>query len=141
MADNTTLTTDASKEQVLYANILNKGMLIGLAILLITFALYVFGVMKPFIPVTELSSYWHMSAHDYLQTLKIPDGWGWITMLKFGDFLNFIGIAFLSAVTIICYAAIVPILFKNNDKVYGTLAILEVLVLTLAATGILSAGH
>ena len=36
-----------SPEQLLYANILNKGMLAGLIILLITFALYVFGIVSP----------------------------------------------------------------------------------------------
>lgn len=129
-----------SPEQMLYANILNKGMLIGLAILVVTFALYVFGVIKPFIPVSELSNYWHLPVHDYLQKADIPAGWGWLGMLGYGDFLNFIGVAVLAGVSIICYAAIVPTLWKSGDKICTVIAILEVIVLTAAAIGIFGSG-
>ncbi len=49
-----------SPEQVLYADILNKGMLAGLVVLLITFALYVFGIVSPYVPLDKLSNYWGM---------------------------------------------------------------------------------
>ena len=97
-----------SPEQVLYANILNKGMLLGLVILLITFALYVFGIVSPYVPLDELSRYWSQPVNDYLHELDIPTGWAWLGMLGYSDFLNFIGIAFLAGVSIICYIAIVP---------------------------------
>jgi hypothetical protein len=50
-------------------------------------------------------------------------------------------VAILAGVTIICYAAIVPTLLKNNDKVYAILAVLEVIILSAAASGILAVGH
>ena len=62
-------------------------------------------------------------------------------MLGHGDFLNFMGIAVLAGVTILCYAALVPMLVKRKDPIYAALAILEVIVLALAASGILAAGH
>lgn len=132
---------EASDEQVLYASLLNKGMYLGLLMLFITFALYVFGIVDPYIPVEKLSDYWTLSSHEFLEHFNIQDGWGWVAMLGYGDFLNFIGIAFLSAVTIICYAAIVPTLLKNKDTIYAVIAILEVIVLTAAASGLISAGH
>ena len=61
-------------------------------------------------------------------------------MLGKGDFLNFVGIAFLAGVTIPCYIRIIPILFAKKDTTYAILAIVEVLVLALAASGILKAG-
>ena len=131
----------ATKEQLLYAGILDKGMKIGLVILVITFGLYLFGVLKPHIPVEELPQYWSMSVHDYLQAADIGTGWSWLGNLGEGDLLNFVGIAFLAGVTIICYLAIVPGLMRNKDTAYVVLAILEVLVLVLAASGILKAGH
>jgi len=130
----------ASPEQVLYANILNKGMLAGLLIILITFALYVFGIVSPYVPLDELSKFWSMPVNQYLHELKIPAGWAWLGMLGYSDFLNFIGVAFLAGVSILCYIAIVPTLIKNGDTVYAILAILEVIVLTLAATGIFGSG-
>lgn len=129
-----------SPEQVLYANILNKGMLLGLVVLLITFALYVFGIVQPYVPLDELSNYWSLGVSDYLRELNIPAGWAWLGMLGYSDFLNFIGIAFLAGVSIICYIAIIPTLWKNDDKIYVVLSVLEVIVLTAAATGIFGSG-
>jgi hypothetical protein len=61
-----------------------------------------------------------------------------MTMLGKGDFLNFLPVAILSGVTIFCYLAIVPGLFKRGDK---AMAIIEVIILTLAASGLLAVGH
>lgn len=141
MADANEPKLDASPEQLVYANILEKGMYFGLLILFITFALYVFGIMKPYIPVGDLSHYWSMSVHEYLTEARIQPGWGWAAMLGYGDFINFIGVAILAGVTIICYLAIVPTLLRNKDIVYAVIAVLEVVVLSLAASGILAAGH
>ncbi len=81
-----------------------------------------------------------MPVNKYLAATHIHTGWSWLDMLGKGDFLNFVGIAFLAGVTIVCNLRIIPILLKKKDIVYAILAILEVLVLTLAASGILKAG-
>jgi hypothetical protein len=130
----------ATEEQVSYAKILDLGMKAGLLALIITFIIYLTGFFTPHIPVNDLSKYWGMPVHEYLEHTKIHPGWAWLSMLNKGDFLNFVGIAFLAGVTMICYIAIIPILFKKKDSVYGVIAIIEVLVLALAASGILSAG-
>ena len=116
-------------------------MYIGLAILLVTFAIYALGLMEPFIAKGNISACWSMSVHDYLECTNIKTGWSWLGMLKYGDFLNFIGIAILAGVTIICYLAIIPLLLRNKDKVYAVLAFLEAVILALAASGILAVGH
>jgi hypothetical protein len=134
-------TLEASPEQLLYARILEIGMYIGLLVLFVTFGLYAFGIVDPYIPLDEISNYWSMNVNDYLEHAEIKAGWAWLGMLKYGDFINFIGVAILAGVTIICYAAIVPTLLKNNDKVYATLAVLEVIILSAAASGILAVGH
>jgi hypothetical protein len=140
MDEKTNALLKATPEQILYAKVLEKGMYIGLLILLITFGLYAFGVMDPYIPLNKLSNYWSMNVNDYLHHTNIKAGWAWVGMLKYGDFVNFIGIAILAGVTILCYAAIVPTLLKNKDRVYAVLAILEVIILSVAASGILGAG-
>ncbi len=58
-----------------------------------------------------------------------------------GDYLNFVGIALLAAVTIVCYIGILPNLFRKKDWIYATIAVLEVLILVLAASGIVAVGH
>lgn len=141
MQEKTNDLLKATPEQILYAKILEKGMYIGLLILFITYALYVFGIMDPYIPLDKISNYWSMNVHDYLEHTQIKAGWAWLGMLKYGDFINFIGIAILAGVTIICYAAIVPTLLKNKDTVYAILAVIEVIILSAAASGILAVGH
>jgi hypothetical protein len=128
-------------EQIRYANVLEKGMYVGLACLLVTFALYVFAIMPPHIPLESLSEHWTKNVHEYLHDAEIEAGWGWVSKLGCGDFVNFIGIAILAGVTVVCYAAIIPLLLKKKDFVYATLAVLEVLVLVAAASGIIAVGH
>jgi len=130
----------ATEEQLAYAKLLDFGMKLGLLALIITFIVYLSGILSPYIPVNDLPRYWGMSVHNYLEATGIHPGWTWVGMLGKGDFLNFVGIAFLAGVTILCYLRIIPILFRKKDTVYGILAILEVLVLVLAASGILKAG-
>ncbi len=129
-----------AEEQLEYASVLDVGMKLGLLLLLVTFAIYVLGVLTPHIPVDDLPKYWSLPLKKYLAATGIHPGWGWVHMLREGDFLNFIGIAFLSGVTILCFLKVIPIFFRKSEFVYGWLAVLEVLVLVLAASGVLRGG-
>lgn len=140
MADHSYKSLEAGPEQVLYATVLEKGMLLGLAILLLTFLIYISGIIKPYIPVTEIPNFWSMSVSEYLHKANVHPGWNWISLLGYSDFLNFIGIALLAGITIGCFLSIIPTLWKNNDKVYALLSLLEAIILSVAASGILGTG-
>jgi len=130
----------ASEEQMAYAGVLNIGMWLGLAILVITFFVYISGVLPSYVPIDDLPKYWTMRVHDYNVALHAPTGWNWVSLVGKGDYLNFIGIAMLSGLTILCYLVILPILFRKKDTAYAVIAIVEVLVLSLAASGLLKVG-
>jgi hypothetical protein len=130
----------ATEEQLAYAKLLDAGMKLGLLILVVTFIIYLTGILTPHVPVNDLPKYWKMSVHKYLTATGIHPGWAWVGMLGKGDFLNFIGIAFLAGVTLICYVRIIPILLRKKDTIYAVLAVVEVLVLALAASGVLKSG-
>jgi hypothetical protein len=138
-----------SDEQLLYAKILETGVYLGLLVLVVTFALYVFGLIEPAVPLADLPRYWVLNVHDYLNAVNVEHlhhdhlitGWSWITMLGKSDYLNFSGIALLSGVTVACYVGIVPTLIRKRDFVYAALAVLESLILALAASGLLGVGH
>jgi len=132
--------TKVSEEQITYANILNIGMSVGFVILCITFLLYVFGVFPSFVPIEELSRHWGKKVHQFNHDLQAPTGWNWVHFIGKGDYLNFIGVAILAGLTIVCYLAILPALLRKKDMPYVIIAIAEVLVLTLAASGVLRAG-
>lgn len=140
--------TQATEEQVQYAAVLEKGMYAGLALMVITFALYVLGIMPPIVPVSEISIYWSTPVHQYLVAINnnflhwdhLPTGWSWMKLLGYGDFLNFLPVAILAGVTILCYIVITPGLFARKDKAMALMAIGEVVILTLAASGLLATG-
>ena len=126
--------------QLAYANLLFYGSWLGLLVLVITYIIYLGGVMTPYIPISEIPDYWAMNVHEYVHEAQAPTGWGWFTMLKYGDFLNFLGIAFLAALTILCFLTLLPGLISRKDTAYVVICLLEVAVLTLAASGILKVG-
>lgn len=144
------LTREASYEQLLYANVLEKGMGIGLVLMLITFSLYVFGVIHPTVPLEEVANYWNKPVEQYLEAVwtnflpaleQVPTGWSWLKLLGKGDFLNFLPIAVLSGVTILCYLAIIPGLFNRGDRAMGVISMITSVILLLAASGMLAVGH
>ncbi len=133
----------ASPAQVRYANLLGLISNIGLAMLVISFCMYVFGFSfaAPHVPVDELVKTWGLSSGEFNKIHNVPLGWGWISLLATGDFSNFIGIAVLAGVTIVCYIQLSLDLFRENDKLMGTIAIIEVVVLVVAASGLVGGAH
>lgn len=132
--------TKASEEQIAYANILNTGMWIGLAVVIVTFFVYISGVLPRFVPIEDLPKYWGMKVHEFNTVLNAPTGWGWTALVGTGYYLNFIGISMLAGLTILCYLVILPILIKKKDTPYVIIAIIEIAVLVLAASGLLKTG-
>ena len=130
----------ASPAQLRYADTLFYGALLGFVTMLITYALYVFGVMTPQIPLDDMPRLWSQSAAAYRAAGNIPQGWGWLALVGKGDMCNFIGIAFLAALTIICFVQLAIGLLRQKQWIMAIIAILEVLVLSLAASGVLVAG-
>ncbi|MGC9016820.1 MAG: hypothetical protein ACP5JQ_01365 [Caldimicrobium sp.] len=129
-----------SEEQLAYATILDWGMKLGLIGIIITFVIYLLGILPAYIPVEELPRYWKLNVHNYLEVTGIQSGWAWLKLISKGDFLNFLPIAFLAGLTILCYIRILPIFIKKKDTPYVILTLLQILILLLAASGILKVG-
>ncbi len=129
-----------SEEQLAYASLLDLGMKLGLIGIIITFAVYIFGILPSFIPVEDLPRYWKLNVHKYLEVTGIQSGWAWIRNLSKSDFLNFLPIAFLAGLTVLCYIRVLPIFLKKRDTLYAFLVFLQILILLLAASGILKVG-
>ena len=93
--------TKASEEQMAYAGVLNIGMWFGLALLVVTFFVYISGLLPSFVPIDDLPKYWTMRVHDFNAALHAPTGWGWTAFIGNGDYLNFIPIAILAGLTLL----------------------------------------
>lgn len=131
----------ATREQLTYAAVLDLGMKIGMGALILSFIVYMTGLLPPHIPHEELPNYWGLPLNDYLEATHVKNGWGWLELAGTGDFINFFGIAFLSTVTIMSYARIVIYPIKKKEKKFATMLIAQILILCLGASGILVAGH
>jgi hypothetical protein len=130
-----------TSEQLGYADVLDAGVTIGRSVLAGTFILYAFGLATPKVAFSDLPAYWSMPADAYLRAAGVGTGWSWLGLIGHGDYMNFIGIAFLCGLTIVCYLRVLPFSLQRKDFAFGTILVLELIVLTLAASGLLVAHH
>lgn len=130
----------AAPAQIRYANTLFYGSVIGFVIMLVTYALYVLGVLEPQIPLDQMPALWTQSAAAYREVGNIPQGWGWLALIGKGDICNFIGIVILAGLTIVCFIQLGCSFLRRKDWLMSVIAFLEVVVLALAASGILVGG-
>ena len=129
-----------SREQIIYANLLIIGVLAGLIILVTTYAIYVTGILPAHIDISLVPTLWGKGVGEYLEITHSPHGWGWVPLLAKGDFLNYIGFALLALMTIFCYLVLVRGYIRQKDWIFTVIAILEIVVLSVAASGILGSG-
>jgi len=129
-----------SPEQIIYANLLIIGVWAGIIILVATYAIYVTGVLPAHVDMSLIPTLWGKGVNEYLKMTHSPHGWGWVTLLTKGDFLNYIGFAFLALMTIVCYLVLVRGYSRRKDWIFAAIAVLEIIVLSVAASGILGAG-
>ncbi len=136
----TTKYDQTPKEQVAYANLLFYGCWGGLGLMILTYLIYVFGLLDPQVPMATILELWSKPVGEYLAVGKVPVGWGWAGLLGKGDFLNFLGIALLAGMTLICYIPLVSAYIKKKDGLFAAIAVAEILVLAFAASGIVGGG-
>ncbi len=137
----TTPTHTQPPEQERYARLLDWGTRVGLFLLVASFAAYVSGLLPGFVPVQSLPELWSLPVAQFQARTQMPVGWGWLALLGHGDVLGLLGIALLAGVSVPCLLALVPIYAARGDKAYVVICLLEVAVVALAASGLLSGGH
>jgi hypothetical protein len=128
-------------EALRYAFLLNWGTRIGLLALVISFTAYMFGMLTPHVPLAQLPSVWNQPVATHLELTATPTGWGWLPLAHTGDLSNMIGIALLAGCSLPPLLGLIPLYLKRRDYVYAGLCALIVMVLVLAASGILTGGH
>lgn len=130
----------ASEAQLFYANLLNKLTLFGFLVLIISFLIYISGIVGSYVPLGQVADYWTQSSHHYMEAAKIQPGWGWLYHLNYADFLVYIPISILAGVTLVCYVGVIFKFLKTKEYILVGIAALEVIVLAAAASGLLQTG-
>lgn len=129
------------EEQLRYARLLAWGARSGLAILVVTFLAYVFGVLPASVPLAEMPNLWNLPADQFLARTGNPTGWGWMARIGEGDFAGLFGIAWLSGCSLLCLVAVMPIYARRGERLFVAICCVALLVQLLAASGILASGH
>jgi hypothetical protein len=129
-----------SREQLIYANLLIIGVWVGIIILFTTYFIYVTGILSPHVDISIIPSVWGKGVSEYLEITHSPHGWGWLPLLGKGDFLNYTGFVLLALMTILCYLVLVRGYMRQKNWIYAVIAVLEIIVLSVAASGILGSG-
>lgn len=129
-----------SQDQIIYANLLVIGVWLGIFTLLITYGIYVTGILSAHVDLTYIPQVWGKGVDEYLHLTHSPHGWGWVALLGKGDFLNYLGFALLGLMTVICFLVLLRGYIRDKNWKFATIALLEILVLSLAASGILGSG-
>lgn len=121
-----------------YARCMAVGATIALGMIVIELIAYVSGILSPYVPLDELPRLWRMPMQEYLAAAQVPAGWGWVALAGRGDYVNFIGIALLASITMACYLRALRIFMVRRDSLYAALAAAQLLVLLVAASGLLN---
>jgi hypothetical protein len=133
--------TAVTTEQKIYGDTLSIGRKVGLAMILISLGIYVSGTIPPKVAVEILPQYWGLSSNEFMSKTGLSAGWSWVSLYKYSDIMNYFGITVLGAISAFCYAAIIPGMLRKKDYVYTLIAVAEILVLALAASGLVNIGE
>lgn len=128
-------------EQTRYAEWLRWSGWFGLTLLVVASLLYVIGILPPHVPVGDLPRVWTMSSRELAASLGGHGHWAWVALLHKGDMLSLLGIAVLSGCSALPLLAVVGIYLRRGDRLFAALCLLQVAVLALAASGVVSVGH
>lgn len=140
MKDQSALSTKPTPEQIAYANLLSWGAWLGILMMFITYIIYITGVLPPHVDISLVTQNWDKGVEEFLHITQSPHGWSWVAIMHRGDFLNFAGIVLLATLTIICYLFLIAGFKKRKDWAYFYIAVAEVVVLAVAASGLLGSG-
>lgn len=128
-------------EQERYASLLDWGTRAGLAVLVLSFAAYVLGLLPPHVPLDQLPQLWSLPVDQYLAKTASPTGWGWVALLPGADILGLAGIVIMAGISVPCLLALVPLYAARGDKAFVAICLAEVAVVLLAASGWLAGAH
>ena len=126
--------------QLVYARTLHWVSIMGFVLLAGGYFVYMARLLPTTIPAVQIASSWHLSSAEFMKRVDIPAGWSWVGSLGYGDILSFASIIFLAIGSIFCLVSALPSLIRERSIVYPAIVTLQILVLLLAASGILQGG-
>jgi hypothetical protein len=134
----------ADRVQLVYARTLDYVAHSVIILMAVGYFLYLTELLPLSVPIETIAGNWHLSAGHLQAKLNLPCGWGCFTSptgILHGDIFSYISVIFLSLATLICLASAVAVFISEKKHLYSAIAALQVLVLLVAASGIMSGGR
>lgn len=126
-----------------FARWVDLGTRAGFVLLVAGFLAYVSGLLPPHVPFDQLTRLWTLPFAEFARAAGTPKGWAWLAHTGQGDYFNYLGIALLASIVIVAYLRVLPLLVRR-ERAYAIIALLEIVVLLAAASGLLNSfagGH
>ena len=82
-----------------------------------------------------------MPVDRYLALAGAPTRWDWLRLVGHADYLSLFGIALLALATVGCYVRVGALYWRRGERLQAALAGAQVLVLLVAASGLLAGGR
>jgi hypothetical protein len=127
--------------QQTFASMLIWLVRIGLGLLFVTFVIYAAGLVPSAVPLADVPDLWHLGATEYAAETDLETGWAWVRSLDQGRMLVFAALVLFPAGTMILIAVTVVLYLRQKVPAYALIALLELAVLVVAATGVFATGH
>ncbi len=124
-----------------YASLLQHCVNAGFVMLAVSFTLYATGLLKAHVPLETLPEQWCLPAADFMAANQLHGGWSWLRLIHRGDYLCYVGLAFLALTTVFCYLRVLPFFWREKKHALAVIIVIEVIVLLSAASGIFSVTH
>jgi hypothetical protein len=123
---------DLEPEHHVYARWLDRMVRVVFLLASAAFALYVFGLLPPFVALEELPALWRLPLPEYLARSGAPTGWSWLPLVSRADYLSLAAVALFALLTLVCYLRVIPLL----PRLQALLALAQVAVLLAAISGL-----
>lgn len=134
----------ADRVQLAYASTLELVSHAIMIVMAIGFVLYILQLLPLTVPVETVASNWHLNATKLQMKIHHHCGWSCFTdvhTFMHGDAVSYASVIFLSLATMLCLATAAIAFFKEKNRLYLMITILQVLVLMVAASGLFRSGH
>lgn len=134
----------ADRVHLLYAKTLDLVSHVIIAAMSVGYVIYLSGLLPLAIPVKTLAANWNVSAAQMQSRLHQPSGWSFLANpggLLQGDIISYMSVMLLALATMFCLAVAVAAYFRERKPLFFTIALGQFLVLLVAASGIMAAGH
>jgi len=136
-ASRTEQNIETPVDQKKYAMVLKWSTRVGLFFILLTFFIYLSGLISPVVPLDKLPRLWVKNSALLNESFGIAIGWGWVNLIFRSDIMAKAALTFLAFVPILCYLTVLPIYIKKREFAMIFIVILEISILALAASGFL----